>query len=66
MFAKIETSNERIIVNLDAVEYIAQHDNGVLISYKSGKVARTIFDDFDSAENCVSDIINRVLPEGDY
>lgn len=66
MFATIETSNERIIINLDAVEYIAQRDNEVLISYKSGRVTRTIFDDFDSAENCVSDIINRVLPEGDY
>ena len=66
MYVTIDTSNEIIIINMDAVECIAQRDNAVLISYKSGKVARTIFDDFDSAENCVSDIINKVLPEGDY
>lgn len=66
MYVTIETNDERIIINMDAVEYIAQRDNTALISYKSGKVARTLFDDFESAENCVSDIINRVSPEGDY
>ena len=66
MYVTIVTSNEIIIINMDAVECITQRDKAVLISYKSGNVTQTLFDDFDGAEKCVNGIIDRVSPEGDY